>query len=58
MVSIDGVQQNKSSHRSLHMYCIRFVGCSRIYFVAVERGKIGYHVDHMKMVARFVDDIM
>ena len=58
VISIDGVRQHVKGKHSLHMYCLRFMGCSRPYFVAVERGTVGYKVNHLKMVERFAHDIL
>ena len=56
ILSIDGVQESKTTSRSLHMYTMRFAKCRSVYTSSIVRNKPGHKVDYMQMLDRIVKD--
>ncbi len=56
-LSIDGVQESRSTKRSLHMFTLKFPKCSLVHTVATVRNKPGHKVDYLEMLQRVVNGL-
>ena len=56
-LSLDGVQESKSSSVSLDVYCVSFKKCKQVYPVQIIRPNNKYKVDEQMYLKAIIDDI-
>ena len=56
-LSLDGVQESKSSSHSLDIYCIKFRGCKHVYPIKIVRACGKYKYDEQEEIRDVISDI-